>query len=212
MFETNVQTKKAVKSCLQHSPSLSETAVLQAARSRVAEFLPLKAEGYSCTIEQLLDVLLAVSAQKDTIEQVCADLQIKVGAESIRVYFNEQLQVGNLPQLQEAVNRALQKSLSRDVKGQSLEVAIDFHDQPYYGKTEQGKGLWVGGEAKNGTTKMYRVATAYVIGNGHRLTLAIKFVLPGERAKEVVEYLLLQLQTVEIRIKCLYLERRFRDD
>jgi hypothetical protein len=34
-------------------------------------------------------------------------------------------------------------------------------------------------------------------------------VLPGESAKEVVEYLLLQLQTVEIRIKCLYLDRGF---
>jgi hypothetical protein len=135
------ETLKAVKSCLQHSTSLTETAVLQAARSRVAEFLPLKAEGYSCTTGQLLDVLLAVSAQKDTIEQVCADLQIKVGAETIRGYFNEQLQVENLPSLQEAVNRALQKSLSRDVKGQSLEVAIDFHDQPYYGKTEQAEGL-----------------------------------------------------------------------
>ncbi len=182
---------------------------MQAARSRVAEFLPLKAEGYSCTTGQLLDVLLAVSAQKDTIEQVCADLQIKVGAETIRGYFNEQLQTANLPQLQEAVNRALQRSLSRDVKGQLLEVAIDFHDQPYYGKSEQAEGLWVGGEAKNGTTKMYRVATAYVIKNGHRLTLAIKFVVPDDSTKEVVEYLLEQLQTVEIRIKCLYLDRGF---
>ncbi len=182
---------------------------MQIARSRVAEFLPLQADGYSCTTEQLLDVLLAVSAQKDIIEQVCADLQLKVGAETVRGYFNEQLQTANLPQLQEAVNRGLQKSLRRDVKGQLLEVAIDSHDQPYYGKSEQSAGLWVGGEAKNGTTKMYRVATAYVIKNGHRLTLAIKFVMPNDSAKEVVEYLLKQLQRVGIRVKCVYLGRGF---
>ncbi len=179
------------------------------ARSRVGQFLPLEADGYACTTEQLVDVLLAVSAQKETIEQVCADLQIKVGAETVRGYFNQQLKVENLFELQESVNLALQTSLSSDLKGQKLEVAIDFHDQPFYGKSKQAEGLWVGAEAKNGTTKVYRVATLYVIKNGHRLTLAIKFVLPQETAKEIVEYLLKQFNRLEIGAKCLYLDRGF---
>ena len=209
MFETNVQTKKAVKSCLENSTILSQTAVLDIARGRLEQFLPLKAAGYACTTEQLVDVLLAVSCQKETIEQVCADLQIKVGAETIRGYFNEQLKVGNLFELQEAVNAALQTSFNSELKRQSLEVAIDFHDQPYYGKSEQAEGKWVGAEAKNGTTKVYRVATVYVIKNGHRLTLSIKFVLPGMSAKEVVEYLLKQLLSLEIKARMLYLDRGF---
>ena len=209
MFETNVQTKKAVKSCLENSTILSQTAVLDIARGRLEQFLPLKADGYACTTEQLVDVLLAVSCQKETIEQVCADLQIKVGAETIRGYFNEQLKVGNLFELQEAVNAALQTSFNSKLKRQSLEVAIDFHDQPYYGKSEQAEGKWVGAEAKNGTTKVYRVATVYVIKNGHRLTLSIKFVLPGMSAKEVVEYLLKQLLSLEIKARMLYLDRGF---
>lgn len=179
------------------------------ARSRIGKFLPLEADGYACTTEQLVDVLLAVSAQKETIEQVCADLQIKVGAETVRGYFNQQLKVENLFELQESVNLALQTSLSSDLKGQKLEVAIDFHDQPFYGKSEQAEGLWVGAEAKNGTTKVYRVATLYVIKNGHRLTLAIKFVLPPDSAKEIVEYLLKQFNRLEIKAKCLYLDRGF---
>jgi len=141
---------------------------LETARSRIGQFLPLKAEGYAYTTEQLLDVLLAVSAQKDTIEQVCADLNIKIGAETCRGYLNQQLKVENLFELQEAVNLALQASVSSELKRQKLEVAIDFHDQSYYGKSEQSEGLWVGAEAKNGTTKVYRVATVYVIKNGHR--------------------------------------------
>ncbi len=203
------ETKKAVKSCLENNTSLSETAVLATARSRIGQFLPLQAEGYACTTEQLVDVLLAVSANKETIEQVCADLQLKVGAETIRGYFNEQLKVENLCSLQEAVNLALQASLSSELKRQKLEVAIDFHDQSYYGKSEQSEGLWVGAEAKNGTTRVYRVATLYVIKNGHRLTLAIKFVLPDETAKEIVEYLLKQLRRVEIEARMLYLDRGF---
>jgi hypothetical protein len=201
--------KKADKSCLENNTNLSQTAVLDIARSRVGEFLPLQADGYACTTDQLLDVLLAVSCQKDTIEQVCSDLKIKVGAETIRGYFNEQLKVENLDNLQEAVNLALQKSFSLELKEQKLEIAIDFHDQSYYGKLEQSIGKWVGAEAKNGTTKVYRVATLYIIKNGYRLTLGIKFVVPDETAKEVIEYLLKQLQKIEIEAKCLYLDRGF---
>ena len=179
------------------------------ARSRVGEFLPLKADGYACTTEQLLDVLLAVSCQKETIEQVCADLKIKVGAESIRGYFNEELKVENLDGLQEAVNLALQKSFISQFKAQTLEMAIDFHDQSYYGKVEQSEGLWVGAEAKNGTTKVYRAAILYVIKNGERLTLGIKFVKPEESVQEIVEYLLNQLKRIEIEARVLYLGRGF---
>ncbi len=203
------KTEKADKSCLENNTILSNTAVLDIARSRIGEFLPLQADGYVCTTEALLDVLLAVSCQKETIEQVCADLKIKVGAETIRGYFNEQLKVENLFQLQEAVNSALQKSFSWELKGQKLDVAIDFHDQSYYGKLKQSEVLWVGAEAKNGTTKVYRVATVYVIKNGHRLTLGIKFVVPDETAKEIVEYLLNQLNRIEIEARMLYLDRGF---
>ena len=144
------ETKKAVKSCLENNTILSQTAVLDIARSRVGQFLPLQADGYACTTEALLDVLLAVSCQvrSATIEQVCADLKIKVGAETIRGYFNNQLKVENLFGLQEAVNLALQKSFNFELKGQKLEIAIDFHDQSYYGKLEQSAGKWVGAEAK----------------------------------------------------------------
>ncbi len=203
------KTKKAVKPCLENSTSLSQTAVLQLARSRIGQFLPLQADGYACTTEQLLDVLVAVSVGKETIEQVSADLKIEVGAETIRGYFNQQLKVENLCSLQESVNLALQASWQPQFKNQRLEVAIDFHDQSYYGKSDQAEGLWVGAEAKNGTTKVYRVATIYVIKKGHRLTLGIKFVLPDETVKEVVEYLLKQLRRLEIEAECLYLDRGF---
>ena len=203
------ETTKAVKSCLKNNTTLSAAAVLDIARSRVEQFLPLCAEGYACTTQQLVDVLLAVCAGKDTLQQVCADLQLKVGAETIRGYFNEQLTVENLPQLQEAINAALQANPKAGFKGQKLELAIDFHDQSYYGKSKQSEGLWVGAEAKNGTTKVYRVATIYVIKNGHRLTLGIKFVLPEETAKESLEYLLNQVRKLEIEVKCLYLDRGF---
>jgi len=47
------------------------------------------------------------------------------------------------------------------------------------------------------------------IKNGHRLTLGIKFVLPAETAKEIIEYLLKQLQRLELEARVLYLDRGF---
>lgn len=179
------------------------------ARTRLRKFLPLQAEGYACTSEQLLDVLLAVSLEKQTLEQVAADLHLKVGAETLRGYLNEQLRVENLSEIEEAVNLILQESFAADPDGQFWEVAIDFHDQAYYGKSEQAEGKWVGGQAKAGTTKMYRVATAYLIKNGQRLTLAIKFVLPDESVRETLEYLLKRLKSLKLEISCLYLDRGF---
>ena len=134
----------------------------------MGEFLPLEADGYACTTEQLLDVLVAAVVGKETIERVSADLKISVGAETIRGYFNEQLKVESLLELQESINLALRASLQPHLQREKLEVAIDFHDQPFYGKSEQAEGLWVRAEAKNGTTRVYRVATIYVIKKGHR--------------------------------------------
>ena len=124
MFEQTSKTKKAVKSRLENNTILSQTTVLDIARSSVGEFLPLQSNGYACTTEQLLDVLLAVSCLKETIAQVCSDIKIKVGAESIRRYFNDPLKVENLDGLQEAVNLALQKSFSLELKWQKLEIAF----------------------------------------------------------------------------------------
>lgn len=200
---------KENKSSQKDNTYLTNSSVLDIARNRFKSFLPLQADGYSCSTEQLLDVLLSVCVNRDTIESVCSELQLKVGAETIRGYFKEQLKSENLAHLQEVVNQTLQANLSKSLLTQELEVAVDFHDQPYYGKTEQTDGLWVQGKAEKGTTRFYRVATLYVIKNGHRKSLAVFYVTPNKTTKEVLEYLLKQLQTIGIGTRCLYLDRGF---
>ena len=77
------------------------------------------------------------------------------------------------------MNAALAAQIPRRVYRRACDIAIDFHDRPYYGRSLQEEGLWVRGKAKNGTTRFYRVATAYVILTGLRVTLAVAFFLPG---------------------------------
>src|SRR6266581_4122672 len=142
------------------TPELTDQEVLQHAYSTLQEHLPLHARGYKCTTRELLHVLLGVAA--------------------IRGYLNEQLCVEELPELERRLNAALAAELPPRVRRQAQEVAIDYHDRPYYGKGTQAQGLWVRGQAKDGTTRFYRVATAYVVLNGLRLTLALRFVLPTD--------------------------------
>ena len=192
-----------------HTPELSAPEVLQHAQGVLEETLPLNADGYKCTTDDLFKLLLGIAATKSTVEAVCAELVGTPNPQTIRGYFNEQLRVEKLPELEAQLNAALAAEVPRHVRRHAQEVAIDYHDRPYYGKGEQAQELWVRGKAKDGTTRFYRVATAYLILNGLRVTLAIHFVLPDDEAVGVVDRLLGRVHAQGIRISCLLLDKGF---
>jgi len=65
---------------------LTDQKVLHHAQRLLAAHLPLKAEGYACTTDDLLKVLLGVAANTGTGESVCADLVGSPAPETIRMY------------------------------------------------------------------------------------------------------------------------------
>jgi len=188
---------------------LTDEEVLDHARSGLAEHLALEADGYKCSTEGILDVLLGVAVTQDTLESVCADLVGTPDPETIRRYLNEQLTPGGLPELQQQLNEALGDEIPKRVWRQERDIAIDLHDRPYYGSASQEEALWVRGPAKKGTTRFHRLATAYVILNGMRFTLAIDFFLPGDTQVTVLETLLERVRTLGIPIRRLFLDRGF---
>jgi putative transposase len=188
---------------------LTDQKVLNHAQSLLAEHLPLNADGYACTTADLLKVLLAVAANTSTVEAVCADLVGSPDPETIRAYFNGQLRVEDLPDLERRLNAALAGDIPERVQRRARDVAIDLHDRPYYGKLAQTEGLWVRGQARDGTTRFYRVATAYVMVKHLRVTLALRFVLPEEDTVTILEDLLKRVKSLGIRIARLFLDRGF---
>lgn len=192
-----------------HTPELSAREVLQHTQDLLEEKLPLKADGYKCATDDLFKVLLGIAATKRTLEGVCTELVGTPEPHTIRGYFNEQLRVEDLPQLEAQLNAALATEVPPHVQRQNQEVAIDYHDRPYYGKGEQAQELWVRGKAKDGTTRFYRVATAYLILDGVRVTLALHFVLPEDEVVDVVEGLLGRVPAQGIQISCLLLDKGF---
>jgi hypothetical protein len=192
-----------------HTFKLTDVEVLEQTAQLLEEHLPLKADGYVCMTEDLINILLGVAANCGTVQALGTDLVDSPNPETIRGYLREQLRVEDLPELEQRLNAALVKKIPARVWQRACDVALDFHDRPYYGKTSQAKGLWIRARAKDGTTHFYRIATAYVMLHNLRVTLAIHFVLPEDETVETVEILLQQVKKCQIRIKRLFLDKGF---
>ena len=190
-------------------PKLTDNQVLEYASQDLDAHLPLSAAGYKCATEDLLHTVLLAAARRCTIESACAELKSGPGAETIRQYLNEQLTPEHLPELETSLNEALVSQVPERLGRKDQDIAIDLHDRPYYGKTSQEKGLWIRSKAKDGTTHFYRVATAYVIHKGLRVTLALRFYLPTDSIVGVLEMLVERVKALEIGINRLLLDKGF---
>lgn len=173
------------------------------------EHLPIEADGYVCHTEMILNVLIKASAESSSLEAVCADLEEVADSNTIREYLNAALPIRELREQEEQVNRALVACIPEDLVRTAIEVAIDFHDEPFYGKEEETRQVTCSGQAKKGTTHFVRIATAYIIWRQVRLTLAVRYVLPEEKTLDILKFLLKRLKILDFQPKILYLDKGF---
>ena len=110
--------------CVGSTPKLTADQVLDYARQGIEHHLPVQAEGYKCTTDDLLNILLTAAARQCTIESACAELSSGPGAETVRQYLNEQLTAERLPDLERQLNEALEAQLPRRL-WRGLEVGCD---------------------------------------------------------------------------------------
>ncbi len=156
--------------------TLTDEQVHDEALNRLQTYGPLEEiAGYRCTREMVLDVVLQALVTQATIESVCADLTGSVCGETVRQYLNEQITVADFAELERLSNQALVAHLPRRLWKRRLEIAFDFHDEPFYGQSPELLAYACRGPAKHGTTHFFRVVTAYVIWHGVRVTLALLF-------------------------------------
>lgn len=165
---------------MNYTPKLTNMDVLAHARDVLKEQMPLEGGEGICTGDDVLQILLGVSAGKRTVHSTCENLVHAPSDATVRNYLNAQLTVERLPEIEDQINAALASQIPSRVFKRPRDTAMDYHEQAYYGKTSQTDGRWVRAAAKNGTTRFYRVATAYVIWRDMRVTLAIRFVLPED--------------------------------
>jgi putative transposase len=171
--------------------------------------LKLDVAGYICTTDMILDILLKASAENSSVEAACADLEQVADSNTVREYLNEAMNIQELRKQEEEMNVALAECIPESMCRTRIEVAIDFHDEPFYGKQVDLRKVTCSGQAKKGTTHFIRIATAYVIWRQVRLTLALRYVLPDEKALDILKFLLDHLQSLGFTVRVLYLDKGF---
>src|SRR6266498_2247480 len=175
------------------------------------QHIPLTANGYRCQTADLWRLLLAAAARRTTLEAACANLTGAPDANTVRGYLTEQLSPAGIPDLERQWNDLLRTLIPDWLRGRPQEIAVDFHDEPYYGRDDPDDGdNWVcRGEARAGTTRFYRCATAYLLLHDVRLTLAVVFVKPKMDKVAILKRLLTGVRAAQLGIKCLHADKGF---
>ncbi len=183
--------------------------VRQLTERLLREQLSLQVEGYKITTSMVLNVLLKAAVEKRSIEAVCDDLTDVVDSNTLREAVNRVLTVEDLRQHEAEFNAALADCIPSAMPRCGLEMAVDFHDEPYYGKSEALQGYTCRGEAHEGTTYFWRIASLYVMWRGVRITLALTYVLPKESTLSILQRLLKRGVALSFHTKVLYLDKGF---
>lgn len=172
---------------------LKAEAIQEMVLTTVENHLSLKTAGYRCSTEQTWNGLVKAAAEGRSWEAVCGESPDVVDSHTLREQLNRALKVAEVGQPEAEMNAALVSSLPIDRPRGGLEGAIATQDEPFYGKTPTLLAYTRKGKAREGTSRCFRIASAYVIWRQVRLTLALTYVLPDDTLPEVVERLLQRL-------------------
>jgi len=190
-------------------PELTAEEVRALALEVMQRHLKLEVSGYKCDRAMLGNVLLKAAADGLSIDAVCQELSGLAAANTVRVPLNKALNMKELKQHEQQMNEALTDWLPCALYPRRLELALDTHDEPFYGKSSAFEGYVCCGPAKAGTTHFIRVASVYVIWRDVRLTLAVTYVRPKEASLRIVKRLLKRVAAVGLRWYSLYMDKGF---
>ncbi|MCS3924917.1 ISH3 family transposase [Methanosalsum natronophilum] len=146
----------------------------------------------------------------------CIDTVLKPLLDNIDIKINGSLSPNHLKKINlEELIHANQSILLQDIVGtlkpeKKYEFAIDFTNDPYYGKIDSSNEKYViRSQAKKSTNSFYSYVSLSIINKNERYTLAV---LPVEKDKTKVDYLTYfigLIKTLNFKIRVLCLDREF---
>jgi putative transposase len=183
--------------------------VRQTAEQVLRDHLNVNIDGYKWDTARVLNVLMKAAIDGQSVERACADLNEIAGSNALREQLNVALDVYDLRRHEIEMNAGLAACFPADLPRMGREMALDLHDEPFYGKTPELRMYACRGEAKDGTTYFYRVASVYVMWRQVRVTLAVTYVLPEDSNLSVVQHLIQRMQHLGFRPSVLYADKEF---
>jgi Transposase DDE domain len=187
--------------------TVSGKEVQEHAEGLLQKHLRLRDHSKKCTARTLFNVVFAAAARLISISAACLYFKDAPTGETIRKAL-----LSTLPgyaDLQKAVNRALTGDLPKALRKKKQRLAIDLHLVPYYGEPQKDPKEIFRSQAKDGTNNFHAYASAYVVCQGQRYTVALTPVERGETMKAVVQRLLTQARRAGVRPGLLLLDRGF---
>ena len=165
--------------------------------------------GYKCNRELVCNVLMKAALEGMSVESMCADLLVATESNTVRAYLYAMLDVCELRRHECEMNASLAACVPSELPRQGREMALDYHDEPFYGKSPELRSYACRAQAKEGTTHVYRLASLYIMWRQVRVTLAITYVLPEDSTQQVVQRLVERMRHLTFRPKVLYLDKGF---
>jgi Transposase DDE domain len=187
--------------------TLTAAAVRAHAQTLCQKHLRLADHGPKCTAGMLWAVLFYAACRMSSLAASCKALLRAPSDTAVHDALLATLPV--IAQLQRRVNRALQGDLPKALRRRRQPLAIDLHLVPYHGLPLHDVNELYRSQAKSGTCSFHAYATAYVIRQGLRFSVALAWVQRGEALQAVVQRLLAQAAKACVRPRYLLLDRGF---
>jgi hypothetical protein len=115
----------------------------------------------------------------------------------------------DLQAIETQLNNLLVGRLPDYIQGGCHEIAIDLTNVPYHGEAFQDENEIRRSMAKSGTTHFHTYASAYIIKNNKRITVAITYCWAHDSYFDILLRLLARLDELEIGLKRLLVDREF---
>ena len=161
----------------------------------------------SLTSKDLYHTVISMAVDKNSIHSISKRYQ-KVPCETSIRYHLKKLNINELIESNEKI--LMQMAIENLKPGKKYEFAIDYTNDPYYGKIDTSNDKYViRGQAKKSTNSFYSYVSLYIINKNERFTISV---LPVEKGKSKVEYLdyfIDQIKRLDFGIKSLCLDREF---
>ena len=165
--------------------------------------------GYRVSREMLLDALAYAAAERTSLHAACALLDGFADDTTLRDHLNALFPPASTFDLNRRFKSVLLESVPKAVFKRRQRLALDLKDFPYYGHSTELEPWICRGRARDGTTSFLRIATAYVMREGLRFTVAMRVVRPGARLEDIVSWLVVSIRRAGIGIRRLWLDRGF---
>lgn len=177
------------------------------AADRVQRYLRLGDHGPKCSAAVVLTVLFWAAARLTSLAAACAALREAPSDQALRNAL-----LATLPhfhELQRRLNRALAGGRPKVLRRRPQLLALDLTLLPYYGQPQADPAELYRGAEKAGTKQFHAYATAYVIFQGCRYTLALRATHHADPWSDVVRDLLRQVRQAGVRVRLVLVDRGF---